>query len=160
MNTSKLKLPIGIIVACISLVIIAGIANGVMDTLQFHYGKSVFPQGPEETFLGGSHQFWHPDLSWRNKYQDGDPDKGPAFFLSTTALVFLTDGWHLFQFIMLSAFQLAIIIPFVHFLRLPWWIGLVGLIPAKVFFGIGFALMYSWVLIEQRENPDQTTIKQ
>lgn len=156
----KNKIPTLLIVSCMLLVIIAGIANGVMDTLQFHYGKSVFPQSVDENLLGGSYQFWNPKVSWRNKYAGGDPQAGPAFFLSTTSLVFLTDGWHLFQFLMLSAFQLAVILPFVHFLRLPRWVILAAMVPAKVLFGIGFALMYSWVLIEQRKTTDQTSIKQ
>ena len=86
------------------LFILAGAANGIMDTLQFHYGATGF--SPTD-------QFWNPDISWKNKYADWDgEDKSPAFFLSTTVFSFLTDGWHLAQTIMLTCFQLAVVIMF------------------------------------------------
>ena len=34
--------------------------------------------------------------------RNNDPSQGPAFFLSTTSLVFLTDAWHLFKFLELT----------------------------------------------------------
>jgi hypothetical protein len=73
----------------ILLLIIAGIANALMDYLQFHYYSL--------------NQFWNPRLSWRNKYKCGEKKYGAKFPLSTTVLVFITDGWHLMQFICFSA---------------------------------------------------------
>lgn len=146
---NKVKFPTTIAIACGLLLLVAGVSNGIMDTLQFHYGKSLFPKVEGETLLGQDREFWDPEISWKNKYRDYDAgDKRPAFWLSTTALVFLTDAWHLFQFIMLSAFQLAIIIPFLYFLRIKWYWALPALIPAKALFGIAFTLMYSYVLVK------------
>ena len=67
----------------------SGLSEAVMDTLQFHYYKSPFAKY--------NHQFWNPQLSWRNKYKKGDPSLGPKFPGSTTIFVSLTDGWHLFK---------------------------------------------------------------
>lgn len=41
---------------------------------------------------------WAGPDAWRLKYKAGDPAAGPAFWLSTTALVFLTDLWHCANF--------------------------------------------------------------
>lgn len=43
-------------------------------------------------------QFLNSNLSWRNKWEIGNTNK-PRYFGSTTFLVWLTDGEHLFQFI-------------------------------------------------------------
>lgn len=81
---------------------LAGAFMGTMDTLSFHYSISIF-----STFSERWQKFWNPDLSWKNKYKEGDPEQGPKFKWSTTALVGLTDGWHLMQTLMLTSFFLA-----------------------------------------------------
>lgn len=83
------------------LLILAGACNGVMDALQFHYPTTGFSE---------DNRFWNPAVSWENKYRDGDPEKGPAFFLSTTMLVFLTDGWHLFKFLFFGLLRAAFVV--------------------------------------------------
>lgn len=130
----------------------AGASNGVMDTLHFHYGSSVFAELPAE-----KQQYWHPDLSWKNKYKDWDGgDKSAAFPLSVTALVFLTDGWHFFQFLMLSLFSVAIVIalcfPFRwreiktenHGIKLLFAVLMFA--ATKILFSVGFHLTYSIIL--------------
>ena len=44
-------------------------------------------------------EFLNKDVSWRLKWKNRDPNEGPRFFGSTTFLVWLTDGEHLFQFL-------------------------------------------------------------
>lgn len=78
-----------IFLACI-LIFLAGFCEGIMDLLQFHFHESVFSQRPKRLY-------WDPSVSWKNKYQNGDPAQGPRFFLSTTWLVSLTDAWHTFK---------------------------------------------------------------
>ena len=70
--------------------VLMGISEAVMDTLQFHFFKSIFSNFKKQLF-------WDPVVSWRNKYKNGDPDQGPKFPFSTTLLVGLTDGWHFFK---------------------------------------------------------------
>lgn len=133
---------------CLFLLALAGAANGVMDTLQFHYSASVFPRGEDETLLGRDRQFWDPDQSWRNKYREWPHDKRPAFVGATTYFVFLTDGWHLAQMIMLTAFQLGLLLPLGWRYRWRWWHLVLGLLVAKVVFGGAFQLLYShWLLL-------------
>jgi len=77
------------------LVILAGIANAVMDKIQFHWHNSIFANGTEY-----KEQFWNPAISWKNKYKPGlESYKYEKFRFSTTLLVFLTDAWHLFQMV-------------------------------------------------------------
>ena len=69
-------------------VILSAVCKAVKDTLQFHFYDSIFDKC--------NHQFWNPDVSWKNKYKDGEIGV-PKFCGSTTLFVWLTDAWHLFD---------------------------------------------------------------
>lgn len=114
-----------LIIACACL-ILAGTANGVMDTLQFHF--------PTQRVISQESTYWNPATSWTMKYKhvDGELLKPlrPAFFLSTTALVFLTDGWHLMKFFYHGFLRLALVLVGCAALstwgiKVPWY-GVVG----------------------------------
>ncbi len=75
-----------------------GMIDGLMDRLQFHIETM-----PEKIQMS---KFWNPENSWRNKWKDGDPFNGEKFFLSSTVLVFLTDGWHLLKELKLQSISL------------------------------------------------------
>ena len=99
-----------------SLVFTGGAAKGFNETLQFNY--KIF----EKTFPGANKQWFDPKISWRNKYEGGNPDNGPKFFLSTSLLVMFTDQYHLNNFIHKEALMSALIIkigegkkPFKHY---------------------------------------------
>lgn len=79
--------------------ILAAICNAVMDVLAFKFKTSIFSKLNES--------WWNPSKSWRNKYKDKNPKRGPAFFGSTTFLSFLTDAWHFFQFLTYSFIALG-----------------------------------------------------
>lgn len=51
--------------------------------------------------------FWGK-LSHTRKYKNHDSEQGPAFFLSTTLLVSLTDGYHHMQFWMFNFLSLSL----------------------------------------------------
>ena len=74
-------------IAAIALIAVSAICKAVQDTLAHHYSTSIFAKWNGD--------FWNPETSWQNKYQNGIPAHGPRFFGSTTFLVALTDGWHL-----------------------------------------------------------------
>lgn len=69
-------------------VILSAVCKSIKDTLQFHFYNSIFDKC--------NHQFWNPDVSWKNKYKDGEIGV-PKFWGSTTIFVWLTDAWHLFD---------------------------------------------------------------
>ena len=79
-----------ILLLTILFFILAGVTEGVMDKLQFHYQVSKFKDFK-------NHLFWDPYHSWRNKYKNGNPEEGERFPLSTTLLVGFTDAWHFFK---------------------------------------------------------------
>lgn len=78
------------------LMILAGVCKAVMDTLQFHFHESVFTHKQDGVVGLLKDRFWNPEMSWINKYKDGDKSKGEKFFGSSTVFVAFTDGWHLF----------------------------------------------------------------
>ena len=87
-----------------SLVFTGGAAKGFNETLQFNY--KIF----EKTFPGANKQWFDPKVSWRNKYEGGNPDNGPKFFLSTSVLVMFTDQYHLNNFIQRTAIMSALVL--------------------------------------------------
>ena len=117
------------------LVFVAGSAKGFNETLQFNYPKF------KETFPNANEQWFNPKISWRNKYESGNPDNGSKFFLSTSLLVMLTDQYHLNNFIHKSAIMSAFVIklgeekkPFRHYVF--------DLLYYSVCYQAGFAATY------------------
>jgi len=99
-----------------SLVFVAGGAKGFNETLQFNY--KIF----EKTFPDANKQWFDPKVSWRNKYEGGNPDNGAKSFLSTSVFVMFTDQYHLNNFIQKTAIMTALVIkigepkkPFRHY---------------------------------------------
>jgi hypothetical protein len=75
-------------IAPIVSMFLAGAANGVNQDLLFHYHEF------ESTFPNANPQYWNPDISWRNKYLNGDPAQGEKFLGSSTIFSGFTDGYH------------------------------------------------------------------
>jgi hypothetical protein len=86
------------LVAAILLLALAHIAKAACDNLTHQAGNSVFEQlGP----------WFDARTSWKNKYATGSWEAGaprPRFWLSTTALVFVTDFWHTADAVYLTAY--------------------------------------------------------
>jgi hypothetical protein len=76
------------------LVIAASISEAIMDTLQFHYEKSIFKFDP----IKYNQLFWDASISWKNKYKENSMTE-PKFYGSTTIFVFVSDAWHFFKFL-------------------------------------------------------------
>jgi hypothetical protein len=71
------------------LMAVSGYADGVAETVQFNYRgyKRVHPNTKE--------QWSNPQVSWRNKWKNGDHLQGPAFPFSNNLFVGVTDVYHL-----------------------------------------------------------------
>ena len=67
---------------------VAGALEGQAETLKWH------PEEFAKALPGADITWWNPELSWPNKYKNGDPQQGPAYFGSTTFLAWTTDGYH------------------------------------------------------------------
>lgn len=92
--------------AIIILLLIAGIANGLMDTLAFHFKEGNY------LWRFKSNWFGNPADTWVNKYKNYPEDKTPRYIGATTFLSFTTDAWHFFKFFQLQAFKLIPVILF------------------------------------------------
>lgn len=66
-----------------SCLFVAGGFDGGAEYLKFHYTQNS--------------TYWNPSISWRNKWKNGDPQQGERFFMSSTAFVGLTDGYHMLR---------------------------------------------------------------
>jgi hypothetical protein len=120
-----------IIVLSIILLTISGLAEAMKDTLAHHFEDSVFGKlNP---------QFWNPVVSGANKWKDGKRENGEKFFLSSTLLVGLTEGWHLFKMIS-TAFIFSGIGLSVYSMGLVW-----GVIISRLVYGITFTLGYKYL---------------
>lgn len=75
----------------ISTVFLAGMCEGGAETLKFHYYKV------KNKYPNLNETYWNPEVSWTNKYKNGDVKQGPRFFGSTTFLVWTTDGYHMLR---------------------------------------------------------------
>ncbi|MBC8047000.1 MAG: hypothetical protein H7Y00_09415 [Fimbriimonadaceae bacterium] len=71
--------------------LISGMCDGFSQTLYAHYPEF------QKKFPGANEEFWNPAISWKNKYENGDPALGERFPGSTTVFVFSTDAYHLFR---------------------------------------------------------------
>lgn len=77
--------------APVAVVFVSGALDGWNQQISYHYADF------EKVFPHANDGFWNPEISWKNKYElDNEGNiRGEKFPLSTTALVFMTDGYHL-----------------------------------------------------------------
>jgi len=87
----------------ILFLVLAGIAKSFMDTSSEDRFEAF-------TFLGRRFrkEWLNKSTGWEFKWKLGEKMNGEAFPFSSTVLVFLTDGWHFFQFLFLTFMELAI----------------------------------------------------
>ena len=116
--------------------IIAAVAEAIMDTLQFHYYNSIFKLFKNELF-------WNPEISWKNKYKNGNPLDGEKFLFSKTLFVGLTDGWHLFKLI--RNFSLFFAIFLIFNLTYSIWLSILFSAILRIIYGVVFTLFYSYL---------------
>ena len=113
----------------IIFIILASMCNALMDTLSTRYDVSIFRNFKNQ-------QFWDWRISWKNKWKHGDIRNGESFFLSSTMLSALTDGWHLAKGLMLGFISLAVVM----------YVPMYGILDACIFcivWGITFEFSYN-----------------
>ena len=124
------------------LVILAGIAKAIMDKVNFHYSTSIFKKlNP---------LFWNPEVSWRNKWKNGDVNQGEKFFGSSTFLVWTTDAWHLFQ--MVNHFTLILGVLIVGFFMKDIWSLIINFIFLYINYTLIFEIFFKYILNDRKRN--------
>jgi hypothetical protein len=133
---------LNILVAALAITIMA-ICNAVMDKLQFHFGVSIWKDK--------NPLFWNPQLSWRNKWKNGDPEQGEKFPGSSSIFVSLTDAWHLFKKFLTAALAIlpAAWLGTAH--AWPWWGYALAWLGAQWLYGGVFHLFFKYIF-DRRER--------
>ena len=121
------------LVLTLTLCLISGLFDGLAETLKWHSDKFI------DKFPRQNPNFWIPSLSWVNKWKNGDPSQGEKFWLSSRALVSLTDGYHLSRLLKNIQLFIAVALPVV-FLSIPYYILLFAL--SYLLYTVGFSIIY------------------
>lgn len=120
------------------LIFLSAISEAIMDKLSHSFHESIFKDLNDD--------WWDPTFSWRNKYKHRSPYLGPAFFGSTTFLVFLTDAWHLFKSLK-SLFMWTAVGCMVYFYKDLQPLGVIAIVLTSIAWrGVIFELFYSKIL--------------
>ncbi len=72
--------------------LLSGMLDGTLESISYHY-----QDGFKRVYTTANDRFWNPEVSWANKYKNGNPKLGPSYFESTDALVFTTDAYHMLR---------------------------------------------------------------
>lgn len=129
----------------IILIFLAGIANAIMDTTQFHFEQSIFRKLNK--------QWWNGNYSWRNKYISGNSNYGRRKILNRLLNypVTFTDAFHLFKSLMAVFICFSIVFystisgRFITFEHSIYNI-LIDFVILRSFFGLGFVMFFDWIL--------------
>ena len=116
---------------------VSGAFDGTSESLRYRYDgfKRVFPDAND--------QFWQPGLSWHNKWKGGDPANGEKFLFSSTALVWVTDGFHLCRMARNSTMITAIVIKRGEKKKWYWYVVDAGLYYCA--YTTGFSISYNLI---------------
>jgi len=116
-----------------------------MDVTNYHYSKSIFKNlNP---------MWWNGELSWKNKYINGDPSLGfRKLFPNSKGLlgkinypVQLTDAWHFFKMFMI-VFLSASVVTFVNTISDISYSELIYFFIYGVLWNLWFNLFYNRIL--------------
>lgn len=110
---------------------VAGVSEGYMDVLNFHYDKfkSIHPKA--------NNQYWNPQISWQNKYNSKIP-------FAKTAMVWTTDGWHLNKFIRNVGIFGGVCIPLEKGHKFTWYLkeGVICYVINRAGFNLIYNIVY------------------
>ena len=121
---------------------LAGICNAIMDTILFHWDKSIFK--------GSKLEWWaNPAVSYKNKWKNhSNSEDGEKFPGSSTIFVWVTDLWHFAQSFMITFFVLGVLFydGIVVIEGYPLVSLLIDFIILKSVFSLTFELFWSKIL--------------
>lgn len=113
-----------LIILILVLVLIVGFSKGLEDGLNFH---------PDKYPLLSNRPFFNRKTSWKRKWKNGNKKEGEKFLGSSTIFVFVTDYFHLSQFVRITSLVLIATM----FTGI-WWMFFI----IRISFWIGFKVVY------------------
>ena len=131
----------GLIVS-VSFFILASVCNSIMDTSAHHFITSIFKKlNP---------MLWNAEISWKNKYVNGDPSLGfRKIWKNINYPVQLTDCWHLFKTLMIIFLTISVVTFNSELIVKPYYyiiyVGLYGTI-----WNVVFSFFYNRILISKK----------
>ena len=128
-----------ITILAILFIVLASISEAIMDTVQFHYEKSIFKFDPDKY----NPLFWDASISWKNKYKENSMTE-EKFYGSKTIFVFTTDAWHFFKF--LRNLFLFIGLPLLGIGSLNI---IIAVVISRIIYGLVFTFCFDKVLIKK-----------
>jgi hypothetical protein len=121
---------------------LAGICNAIMDSILFHWDKSIFK--------GSKLEWWaNPEVSYKNKWKNhSNSEDGEKFSGSSTIFVWVTDLWHFAQSFMITFFVLGVLFydSIVVIKGYPLVSLLIDFVILKGVFSLTFELFWSKIL--------------
>lgn len=121
---------------------LAAICNAIMDSILFHWDKSIFK--------GSKLEWWaNPEVSYKNKWKNhSNSEDGEKFPGSSTIFVFITDLWHFAQSFMITFFVLGVLFydSIVVIKGYPLVSLLIDFVILKGVFSLTFELFWSKIL--------------
>lgn len=92
--------------------------------------------------------WWDGDISWKNKYVDGDTEKGRIkWFFGINKPVQLTDAFHFFKMLMIIFICFSIVCGVFSSLEHEWYIFLLLFISYGITWNVVFSRFYDKILI-------------
>lgn len=119
--------------------LLACICHALMEKFITHHSKSIFRNAKSFSFFGSN--------SWTRKYKDHNPQAGTAFWGSTTFLVWVTDGYHLIQWMMLWFLAGAVVTLDVPMEGVEAWIAVI--LVFRISWTLVFKLFYEVLLAKK-----------
>ncbi len=121
------------LIARSSLLLVSGFADGLSEVLKIKYPRF------EKRFPNASAQFWNYSISHTNKWSTYPH---PKFPLSSTALVWTTDGYHLARMVRNCTMITAITIPINGGKKRKWYSYAIEGATYYICYTAGFNLAY------------------
>ena len=121
----------------IALMFIGGFADGTAEMLKFNYKRM------DDKWHIRNDQYWNPEISWQNKWKNGNPAQGEAFWGSSRWFVATTDQYHAMRWRRNQCVIGAIVLNIGE--QKVWWRYLLEAVWYYLAYTMGFNLAYEVV---------------
>ena len=90
------------------LIAFLGFQNGNMDTVKFHYSRSVYKIKHPTTQFQKWWDSWSNEQSWKNQYKDWDGGDHRKRFCAVGFLIWTCDFWHFLKTVLVISLMFVV----------------------------------------------------